>query len=215
LSYLIQDYLRSVERKLAFDRRLALRACQDIEEYLDELADEQQLGPREAAQRAMAGFGDSDAVAQQYAASALGRQINRTWIGLIVAAIGAFVAMRFRAMSIEVDPSLLGSLLLWMDRFALVACFGFAAIGRLGYSRWRSTVEFCAPRTAFKLSILAIAVSMAAGLARTALNADAIAAGGPVSLALVTGAAEVGILWVAGARVRTMDRYFTKARTAA
>jgi hypothetical protein len=211
MSQLIQDYLLGIERKLDFDSRLALRAREDIEEYLDELAFEQRLGPVEAVKRAISGFGDTDSVARHYAESALSRQIGRTWLSLLLAAIGAFVAMRFRAVSIAGDLSDLGSFLLWMDRFALAACVFFATVGRLGYSGFSLPLQICSPRAAFKTAIFAIGASILFGFARVASEADTIATTWAFSLVLAIGFIELGILFVAGTRVRKMDRYFDRA----
>jgi hypothetical protein len=211
MSQLIQDYLLSIEHKLDFDSRLALRAREDIEEYLDELACDQRIGPVEAVKRAISGFGDTDSVARQYAESALSRQIGHTWLSLLLAAIGAFVAMRFRAVSIVGDLSELGSFLLWMDRFALAACVFFAVIGRLGYSGVGFPLQICSPRTAFKIAIFGIGASILFGFARVAWDADTIATSWAFSLVLATGIIEMGILIVAGTRVRKMDQCFDRA----
>ncbi len=213
MSQLIQEYLLSIERKLDFDSSLALRAREDIEEYLHELAADRNLGPQDAVLHAIAGFGDSDSVARQYAASGLGRQISQTWLSLLLAMTGAFVAMRLRAITIEAEVSELFSALLWADRFALATCLCFAAIGRLGYS-FSLPLQVCSPRTAFRISVLAIACSVAFGLTRAALAHEAISTGWLALFIIVTAAAEMIALVVAGARVRKMDRYFMQASAA-
>lgn len=214
MSQLIDEYLRSVQSKLDFDSGLAMRARDDIQEYLHEITADQRHSGRDAVRLAIAGFGDSDSVARQYAASALGRQISQTWLGLVLAMAGAFVAMRLRAMSIETDGSDLVNALLWIDRFALLTCLCFAAIGRLGYS-FTLPLQLCSPRAAFRISMLAIAASVAAGLARAALAPEAISAGWPAFIIIVSAAAEMVALIVVGARVRKMDRYFVRAFTSA
>lgn len=210
MSQLIQEYLLSIERKLDFDSGLALRAREDLEEYLHELAADRHLGAQDAVQHAIAGFGDSDSVARQYAASGLGRQISQTWLSLILAMAGAFVAMRLRAMTIDAEVSELFGALLWADRFALTTCLCFAAIGRLGYS-FSLPLHVCSPRTAFRISMLAIACSVVLGLTRAALANEAVLTGWPALIVIATALAEMFALAVVGVRVRKMDRYFMRA----
>ncbi|ASJ91932.1 hypothetical protein [Porphyrobacter sp. CACIAM 03H1] len=213
MSQLIQEYLLSIERKLDFDSGLALRAREDVEEYLHEFAADRHLGAQDAVQLAIAGFGDSDSVARQYAASGLGRQISQTWLTLILAMAGAFAAMRLRAMTFGVEVNELFSALLWLDRFALATCLCFAAIGRLGFS-FRLPLQVCSPRTAFRIAMLAIACSVAFGLSRAALANAVNLTGWPALIVIATAAAEIIAVAFVGIRVRKMDRYFFRASAA-
>lgn len=208
---LIDDYLGSIDRKLSFDRRLASRAREDIEEYCSDVAAERQVDSGAAERLAIDGFGDADAVARMYAASALGHQVQKTWISLALVVVAAFVAMRLRSLSlgpVAVDG---GDMLLLIDRMSLTAALCCGMLGWLAHTRSAFALWPWSPRTAFDLSIFAVATSIGAGTIRAAAALDAGVGAGHVPLVIMTVGAELALLLTVHARVRRLGCYFDRA----
>jgi len=83
---LISDYVDALARELDFDRSLARRVRQEIEEHLWEAAAAEPAADRDEAQRrAVERFGDPHAIAAQFATVSLARQASK------LAAIAIFV----------------------------------------------------------------------------------------------------------------------------
>jgi hypothetical protein len=210
----IDDYLGKIDHKLGFDRSLALRAREDIEEYCHDVAGERRMNPREAEKMAIEGFGDADSVAQLYAASALGYQVRKTWLSLALLVVGAFLAMRLRTLSLGPLATGDGSLLLLADRISLAAGLSFALLGWLRYRQPDFPLRLMSARTAFDLSLLAIGTSIMAGTIRAAMAFNADIDASHVFLVLITVMAEFALLLAVHARVRKLGCYFDRASTA-
>ena len=76
---LIDDYVEQLARKLDFDRSLSRRVCREVEDHLRESAATDANNDVAAAERrAVANFGDPDAIAAQFAVISLAKQSRRT-----------------------------------------------------------------------------------------------------------------------------------------
>jgi len=94
---MISDYADALAEKLAFDRRLARRVRQEVEDHLrDAVAADPAGDTPQAAQRAIAAFGDPQDVARQFAADALAHQSRGAAAAVILVIGGIFVAMKAR-----------------------------------------------------------------------------------------------------------------------
>ena len=83
--------------KLGFDRSLARRVRQEVEDHLRESAANDPTGdPLEAERRAIARFGDPQLIVTQLAAVSLARQAKRAGAAVIVVIAGALLAMKAR-----------------------------------------------------------------------------------------------------------------------
>lgn len=93
----ISDYADALASKLAFDRRLARRVRQEVEAHLrDAAAADPADDTAEAERRAIAAFGDPQAIAAQFGATALARQARSAGAAIILVLGGVFIAMKAR-----------------------------------------------------------------------------------------------------------------------
>lgn len=211
---LIDDYLAAIGHKLDFDRNLAARAREDIEEYCNDVAAEMHVHPHEAGELAIKGFGNADAVAQLYAASALGHQVRNTWLSLAFLVVGAFLAMRLRTLSLAPLQAGDGVLLL-VDRFSLTAGLCFALMGWIRARSPDFPLRLFSARTAFDLSLVAIATSIIAGTMRAVAALGTSIDSGHTSIVIITFFVEFALLFAVRARVRKLGYYFDRASPAA
>jgi hypothetical protein len=93
----ISGYLEMLSAALSFDRALAQRVRQEVEDHLQEAiaADASNSGIA-AEHRAIAEFGDAQAIAAQFAMISVAEQMRKLGIVLILVIASVFVAMKAR-----------------------------------------------------------------------------------------------------------------------
>jgi hypothetical protein len=125
---LIAAYAELLADKLSFDRPLAERVRQEVEDHLWAAVEADPAGDRrEAEQRCIATFGDPRAIAAQLAVAVLARRTRRVGIAVILIIAGVFVAMKARlawyaltqwALSESMKP--VGGIVSLIDGYALL-----------------------------------------------------------------------------------------------
>jgi hypothetical protein len=94
---MIQDYLDSLSRELDFDRTLARRVRQEVEDHLWEAVAADPTGNMpEVQRRAVAAFGDARAIAAQFAVISLARRSRQAGVAAVLVIAGVFIAMKAR-----------------------------------------------------------------------------------------------------------------------
>lgn len=129
----VAEYLDALTHELSFDRRLARRVRQEVEDHLTTAANGD--ASIEAQAQAVRSFGEAREIADQFAALALLRQVRRSG-AIIVLALGAlYVAMRGRVawyglMQWALIDSLrpVGKVVLAIDRAAYILAFLLGAV---------------------------------------------------------------------------------------
>jgi hypothetical protein len=126
----VADYLEALTRELGFDRPLAHRVRQEVEDHLCEAIAAQGDASLDAQTQAVRRFGEAREIARQYAALSLLRQARRSGAILIVAAGALYIAMKGRiawyglmqwALSDALQP--VGKVVLAIDRAAYILAF--------------------------------------------------------------------------------------------
>jgi hypothetical protein len=133
---MIDTYLQSLARELDFDRSLARRVRQEVEDHLSQAVTADTTGDLLEAQRtAIANFGDARAIAAQFAVISLARRARLAGIDALLAIGCVFMAMKARVAWYAAvqwtgseDTVAVRTLLLLIDRYA----FLFAIIIALG-----------------------------------------------------------------------------------
>jgi len=93
----ISGYLETLSAALSFDRALAQRVRQEVEDHLQQaIAADPSNGGIAAEHRAIAEFGDAQAIAAQFATLSVAEQMRKLGIALILMIAGVFVAMKGR-----------------------------------------------------------------------------------------------------------------------
>src|SRR5262249_18388118 len=93
----ISGYLEKLSAALSFDRALAQRVRQEVEDHLQQaIATDPSNDGIAAEQRAIAEFGDPQALATQFAMISVAEQTRKLGIALILVIVGIFVAMKGR-----------------------------------------------------------------------------------------------------------------------
>jgi hypothetical protein len=129
---LISDYLDQLADALRFDRSLSRCVAQEVEDHLQEAAAADPASDRrEAARRAIANFGDPQALAAQFASISLAREAKRTGAVLILIIAAVFVTMKSRVVWYAVTQ--------WTASDDLKAVSGIAGLVDR-YSFWFSIV---------------------------------------------------------------------------
>jgi hypothetical protein len=93
----ISGYLETLSAALSFDRALAQRLRQEVEDHLQQAiaADPSNSGV-EAEQGAIAAFGDAQAIAAQFATISVTKQMRKLGVALVLVIVGVFAAMKGR-----------------------------------------------------------------------------------------------------------------------
>lgn len=119
---------------MAFDRTLAARVRQEVEEHLRDAA----AAEGGDARRAIARFGDPRAIAAEFAAASLVAQMRRIGVTVLLILGAAFLAMKIRLAWYELTgweicaaSAALGELLGTLDRSAFL---GATAAGLAGFA---------------------------------------------------------------------------------
>src|SRR5215468_8184598 len=94
---LIDDYVERLARKLDFDRSLSRRVRQEVEDHLREAVAADTTNDVAAAERrAVANFGDADAIAAQFAVTSLATRSRRMSGASILGIAAIFIVMKGR-----------------------------------------------------------------------------------------------------------------------
>jgi hypothetical protein len=93
----IAEYAEALAGKLGFDRSLASRVRQEVEDHLWEAVAADPAGDSlEAQRRAIARFGDPQLIAAQLAAASLAERMRKIGVTVVLVIAGIFVAMKMR-----------------------------------------------------------------------------------------------------------------------
>jgi hypothetical protein len=93
----ISGYLETLSAALSFDRALAQRVRQEVEDHLQQaIAADPSKDGIAAEHRAIAKFGDAQAIAVQFAMISVAEQMRKLGTALILVIAGVFVAMKGR-----------------------------------------------------------------------------------------------------------------------
>jgi len=94
---MIDDYVERLAGKFDFDRSLSRRVRQEVEDHLREaIAADATADVVAAERRAIANFGDPDAIAAQFAVISLAKQSRRTSTASILGIAAIFIVMKGR-----------------------------------------------------------------------------------------------------------------------
>ena len=137
----ITEYVDRLARGLAFDPALSQRVRREAEDHLwESVAADPAGGGPEAERRAVEKFGDSDAMAAQFAVVSLARQARAVGVATIFGIAAVFIAMKARlAWYVATENAAgqsgrLGEIVVSIDRYAfwlsmVVAIGGWVYIG--------------------------------------------------------------------------------------
>src|SRR5215469_17977758 len=132
----VADYLNALTRELGFDRPLAHRVRQEVEDHLWEATAANGDSSVAAQTRAVRCFGETRDIASQYAALSLLRQARRNGAIIVLASGALYIAMKGRvawyglmqwALSGTLQP--VGKVVLAVDRASYILAFVLGAIG--------------------------------------------------------------------------------------
>jgi hypothetical protein len=148
----VADYLDALTRELGFDRLLAHRVRQEVEDHLWEATAANGDSSVEAQTRAVRCFGETRDIASQYAALSLLRQARRNGAIIVLASGALYIAMKGRvawyglmqwALSDTMQP--VGKVVLAIDRIAYILAFLLGVVGWGYISSRRVAPRFHAP----------------------------------------------------------------------
>jgi len=142
---MIPEYAESIAARLAFDEALARSVRAEVEDHLWEAVAADTEGRGAAAEgRAIANFGDAQALAGQIAAVSLTRQARAIAFGVMAIVAAVFIAMKVRVAWFALvqpapagDWSALAGTVLGIDRFA----FWLSLAAALGAWAWLATAK--------------------------------------------------------------------------
>jgi len=132
----VADYLDALTRDLGFDRLLAHRVRQEVEDHLWEATAANGDSSMEAQARAVRCFGEAREIASQYAALSLLRQARRSGAIIVLASGALYIAMKGRVawyglmqwtLSDAMQP--VGKVVLAIDRTAYILAFLLGVVG--------------------------------------------------------------------------------------
>jgi hypothetical protein len=177
----IEQYVAGLKRDLSFDPSLARRMADEVEAHLWDAAEADPAWPSpEAEQRAVERFGLAREIAAQFAADAVNRQAQRTWLALLATVAVTFVAMRLRVMWLADAGDSLSVLAPLVDRYAFIAAMTVAAIGWFAFRFSVLPLAIC---------LVALAASVGAGIFRAGL----FVSGAPLHV-LLAAAGEIALI---------------------
>ena len=181
---IVSDYLDTLTRALGFDRRLAQRVRQEVEDHLLEAVAAEPEDDTDTAQlRAVQNFGDAHSLAGEYAAQSLLHQSRRVGTVALCVASGILVAMNVRGAwygwmqwSLSAELQTVRKIGLRIDLYAFVIALALGLAGWAYLRTRRRPARFDAPyRDQMKRSLLLWAVA-AAPLIATVVS-DAVLTG--------------------------------------
>jgi hypothetical protein len=143
---LIDDYVERLTRKLDFDRSLSRRVRQEVEDHLREAVAADTTDDVAAAERrAVANFGDPDAIAAQFAVISLATRSRRMSGASILGIAAIFIAMKGRVAwyaaaqgTTNIDLRSIVAIVSSVDRYA----FRFSVIAAIGCWLYIGTRRF-------------------------------------------------------------------------
>jgi hypothetical protein len=143
---LIDDYVERLAGKLDFDRSLSQCVRREVEDHLREAVAADTTNDGVAAERrAVANFGDLDAIAAQFAVISLAKQSRRTSSASILGIAAVFIAMKGRVAwyaaaqwTTNIDLGSVVGIVGSVDRYA----FWFSAIAGIGCWLYIGTRRF-------------------------------------------------------------------------
>lgn len=225
----IADYADALAGKLAFDRRLARRVRQEVEDHLrDAVAADPGHDPAKAERRAIAAFGDPQAIAAQLAAGALAQQARSAAAAIILAIGGIFIAMKARLgwyvltqWAVSDEARALSEMVGMLDRFAFWLAVALGAAGWAYIVARATPARFHAAcrnqsRRIFRLCAAATAVLVAAVVADgvlTALRLGDTAVSAAFLIPVLSMAAEIAGAGLLVGRLLGMTRRMASAAT--
>jgi len=218
---MIAAYLQALSDALGFDRALAQRVRQEVEDHLCEAVTADPASDRRAAeQRAIANFGDPHALAAQFAMVALAKQSRRVAMAVVAVVAAVFLLMKARLAWYGVmqwpigdDMRALSETVLAIDRYAfwLAVVVGTGAWVYLGagFATWQAA--HCRRLRRFVLlggaATAALAVSVIGDGVLTALRLSDIDFSARFALPLLSMAIEIaGAAFLAVQICRTARR---------
>ena len=183
-SSLISRYAELLARELSFDRSLAQRVRQEVEDHLREaVAAAPNDGVLDAERQAIAKFGNPHVMAAQFALLSLAKQTARAGAGVILTIAGVFLAMKARVGWYAVtqwtmcdDLRAISETIVSIDHYAFWFSV-FAGIAAWVYIRSRPTAAAFYPvypkhlRRSFLLCAAATAALIASVISDGALTA--------------------------------------------
>ena len=224
---MIANYAEALAGKLAFDRRLARRVRQEVEDHLRDVVAADPAGDTtEAAQRAVAAFGDPQDVARQFAANALAHQSRGAAAAVILVIGGSLIAMKARLgwyaltqWAVSDETRALSDMVGMLDRYA----FWLAVV--LGAAGWAYIIACATParfhaacrrqsRRIFRLCAAATAMLVAAVIADgvlTALRLDDAAVSASFLIPVLSMTAEIAGAGIVLCRLFGMTRRMASA----
>jgi hypothetical protein len=132
----VADYLEALTRALSFDRALARRVRQEVEDHLQETIAASGDASLEGEAQAVRSLGDTREIAGQFAALSLLRQARRSGAIIVVVSGALYLAMKGRIawyglMHWPLIDTLrpVGQVALVIDRAAYILAFLLGAIG--------------------------------------------------------------------------------------
>ena len=143
---LIDDYVERLAGKLDFDRSLSRRVCREVKDHLREAVAADTTNDVAAAQRrAVANFGDADAIAAQFAVISLATRSRRMSGASILGIAAIFIAMKGRVAwyaaaewTTNIDLGSIVEIVGSVDRYA----FWFSVIAGIGCWLYIGTRRF-------------------------------------------------------------------------
>jgi hypothetical protein len=193
----ISAYLDTLSAALSFDRALAQRVRQEVEDHLQQAVAADRSGDGIAAERrAIAAFGEPEALAAQFAAISVAEQIRKLGLALVLVIASVFVAMKGRVAWYAIagggaghDQNMLTAIIGSIDRYAfwLSVFIGACSVayvmsqpppsptdGRYRKQLRRILVLCLAAITALVLSVISDGALTTIGLARADLGAGSL-----------------------------------------
>jgi len=142
----ISEYAESLAGKLGFDRSLSQRVRQEVEDHLRDAVAADRGGDTLAAERrAIANFGDPQAIAAQFAVASLTRQTREIGVGVMLVIAGVFLAMTTRVTWYDLTQwAICDDLMALSEMVGLIdrSAFWLAVIGgAIGWATIRSHDE--------------------------------------------------------------------------
>jgi hypothetical protein len=143
---LIDDYVERLAGKLDFDRSLSRRLRREVEDHLREAIAADATGDVAAAERrAVANFGDADAIAAQFAVISLATRSRRMSGASILGVAAIFIAMKGRVAwyaaaqsTTNIDLGSIVAIVSSVDRYA----FRFSVMAAIGCWLYIGTRRF-------------------------------------------------------------------------
>jgi hypothetical protein len=218
---MIADYADALASRLGFDPDLAQRVRQEVEDHLREIVAADRTSDSCAAERrAVAQFGDPDAIAAEFALGSLAARSRKVGAVLIVAIAGVLIVMKTRIASYDVAQGALseamralGFAVVTVDRYAfwlsaLLGIVGWAFVSRRSPTgvlpsfrkRLRRCFLLCA------IAAGALLVSVLSDGVLTALRLIETGAAAGIVIPLVTMAIEIACVAIVILRIRGVAR---------